>query len=168
MPTDRHRRQVRCGRRNAGSQQQCLRRKVARRVVCRWAKGPRKGKQQMLLRMNPNGVEYNRGPRRCHGIGDRLGRYDGVLKMPVRVAVVVMVVGIRRVVGCGRTVVVPVETPAGCRSGITERARMVHHLVCGDPQEASQNREPEQSHGRCIQELPRPVNKNLCSPPAGV
>ena len=106
----------------------------------------------MLLRMNSDGVEYDRGRRHHHGLGDRFGWQDGVPKMSVRIAAVVVVIGIRRVVGGGRIVAVSVETPAGCRSGAAERARMVHHLVCGDPEKASQNCQPEQSHGHCIQE----------------
>jgi hypothetical protein len=78
-------------------------------------------------RLDPEGVEYDRGPKDRQGLENRLGgRVEGALKMSMRIVAVMVVMRIGRVGWAGlMSGVIPAD-------GATENVRMSHHLMRPD------------------------------------
>lgn len=109
----------------------------------------------MPLWMDPDEVEYDGEPMYHrildHGLGRRADRTSEV---PMRIAVVVVVILIGGVAGVGFFPTISVGTP-GARCA---RARVSHRLVRGNPNKANKNYQPQQSHEYNISQFPHLVN----------
>lgn len=97
----------------------------------------------MLLWMNPDQVERDRGAKHHQVLDDGFGGCaDRTSKVPMRIAVMMVVVRIGWVAGFGFVVKMFAGEPSGTRA----RARVGYNLVCGNPQKGNYDHQPEQSH----------------------